>query len=61
MSKQLGGRTVSDGRNLKAPADLAGTDASVPAPTIADVSQIPGIRIAHHTDADNGKIGRAHV
>lgn len=54
MSKQLGGRTVSDGRNLKAPADLAGTDASVPAPTIADVSQIPGIRIAHHTDAENG-------
>ena len=54
MSRQLGGRTVSDGRRLKAPDGLATDTTGVPATTIADVSQIPGIRIAHHTDEENG-------
>ena len=54
MSRQIGGRTVSDERTLKAPDDLAAREEGVPATTVADVSQIPGIRIAHHTDEENG-------
>ena len=43
-SRQLGGSTVA----------TATPGAQPPAPVITDVSQIPGIRIAHHTDEQNG-------
>lgn len=54
MTRQIGGRTVADGRALNGSTALDEQGAHSPATTIADVSQIPGIRIAHHTDEDNG-------
>lgn len=45
---------MQDDKRLEGPRDLAANAAEVPATTIADVSQIPGIRIAHHTDEENG-------
>lgn len=54
MTRQIGGRTVADGRALNGSAALGEHGAHSPATTIADVSQIPGIRIAHHTDEENG-------
>lgn len=54
MAKRISGRTMRDDKRLEGPRDLATNAAEVPATTIADVSQIPGIRIAHHTDEENG-------
>lgn len=54
MTRQIGGRTVTDGRALNGSTALDEQGAHSPATTIADVSQIPGIRIAHHTDEENG-------
>ena len=54
MTRQIGGRTVADGRTLNGSTALDQQGAHSPATTIADVSQIPGIRIAHHTDEENG-------
>ncbi len=54
MAKRISGRTMQDDKRLEGPRDLATNAAEVPATTIADVSQIPGIRIAHHTDEENG-------
>ena len=54
MTRQIGGRTVADGRTLNGSTALDEQGAHSPATTIADVSQIPGIRIAHHTDEENG-------
>lgn len=45
---------MQDDKRLEGPRDLATNTAEVPATTVADVSQIPGIRIAHHTDEENG-------
>lgn len=45
---------MQDDKRLEGPRDLAANSMEVPATTIADVSQIPGIRIAHHTDEENG-------
>ena len=54
MAKRIMGRTMQDDKRLEGPRDLAANAAEAPATTITDVSQIPGIRIAHHTDEENG-------
>ena len=56
MTKKLGGRPMPDGtRQLGGSTALAqGEGAQPPVPAISDVSQMPGVHVAHHTDRANG-------
>ena len=56
MSKALDGQQMPDGtRQLGGSKAMSKTGGSgTPAKAISDVSQIPGVRIAHYTDEENG-------
>ena len=56
MTKALDGQQMPDGKRQigGSMAMRVGAEAGELAPAISDVSQIPGIRIAHYTDEENG-------